>query len=90
MSDYTSSSSRPASPDDPLPELLPSAYRFNWDPSSRRPGPASISETMEGRGDHFTMTPSVDIYGAILSIASLQLGTVPSQWSSALHGFHVT
>jgi hypothetical protein len=67
MSDYTSSPSRPASPVGPLPDLptaRPSAYRFNWDPASRRPGPASVSETTEGRGDHFTTTPKVDIYGA--------------------------
>ncbi|KAH8984052.1 Vps54-like protein-domain-containing protein [Lactarius akahatsu] len=91
MSDYTSSPSRPASPVGPLPDLpiaRPSAYRFNWDPTLRRPGPASVSETTEGRGDYFTTTPKVDIYGATSSTANLQLGVVPSQWSSAKHGFH--
>lgn len=91
MSDYTSSPSRPASPVGALPDLptaRPFAYRFNWDPTSRRPGPGSVSETTEGRGDHFSTTPKVDIYGASSSTASLQLSTVPSQWSSAKHGFH--
>ncbi|KAH9066196.1 Vps54-like protein-domain-containing protein [Lactarius vividus] len=92
MSDYTSSPSRPASPIGPLPDLptaRPSAYRFNWDPTLRRPGPASVSETTEGRGDYFTTTPKVDIYGATSSsAANVQLGVVPSQWSSAKHGFH--
>ncbi|KAI9445991.1 Vps54-like protein-domain-containing protein [Lactarius indigo] len=91
MSDYTSSPSRPASPVGPLPDLptaRPSAYRFNWDPTLRRPGPASVSETTEGRGDYFTTTPKVDIYGATSSASNLQLSVVPSQWSSAKHGFH--
>ncbi|KAI9450725.1 Vps54-like protein-domain-containing protein [Lactarius psammicola] len=91
MSDYTSSPSRPASPVGPLPDLptaRPSAYRFNWDPTLRRPGPASVSETTEGRGDYFTTTPKVDIYGATSSATNLQLSVVPSQWSSAKHGFH--
>jgi vacuolar protein sorting-associated protein 54 len=91
MSDYASSPSRPASPVAPppdLPTVRPSAYRFNWDPASRRPGPGSVSETTEGRGDYFSTTPKVDIYGASSSAASLQLNTVPSQWSSAKHGFH--
>jgi vacuolar protein sorting-associated protein 54 len=95
MSEYTSSPSRPASPVGTLPPLpdiptaRPIAYRFNWDPTSRRlAGPRSISETTEGRGDYFTSTPKVDIYGASSSIAASQEGTVPSQWSSAKHGFH--
>ncbi|KAI0253534.1 Vps54-like protein-domain-containing protein [Lactifluus subvellereus] len=91
MSDYTSSPSRPASPVGALPDLptaRPFAYRFNWDPASRRPGPGSVSETTEGRGDYFSTTPKVDIYGASSSTASLQPNTIPSQWSSAKHGFH--
>ncbi|KAH9980866.1 Vps54-like protein-domain-containing protein [Lactifluus volemus] len=91
MSDYTSSPSRPASPASALPDLptaRPSAFRFDWDPSSRRPGPRSVSETTEGRGDYFSSTPKVDIYGASSSVASVQLGSIPSQWSSAKHGFH--
>jgi vacuolar protein sorting-associated protein 54 len=91
MSDYTSSPSRPASPASALQDLptaRPSAFRFDWDPSSRRPGPGSVSETTEGRGDYFSSTPKVDIYGASSSVASIQLGSIPSQWSSAKHGFH--
>jgi vacuolar protein sorting-associated protein 54 len=97
MSEYTSSPSRPASPVAALPPLpdiptvRPLAYRFNWDPTSRRPGgPRSVSETTEGRGDYFSSTPKVDIYGASSSTAALPLATVPSQWSSAKHGFHGT
>jgi len=90
MSDYTSSSSRPASPVAPSPDpptARPHAYRFNWDPAARLPGPGSVSETTEARGDYFFSTPKVDIYGAS---SSSQLATVPSQWSSAKHGFHGT
>ena len=93
MTDYTSSPSRPASPAVPLPDIStarPLPYRFSWDPTSRRPGPASVSEITEGRGDYFTSTPKVDIYGASSSTATSQLGTVPQQWSSAKHGFHGT
>lgn len=93
MTDYTSSPSRPASPAVPLPDIStarPLPYRFSWDPTSRRPGPASVSEITEGRGDYFTSTPKVDIYGASSSTATSQLGTVPRQWSSAKHGFHGT
>ncbi|KAA1469206.1 Vps54-domain-containing protein [Dentipellis sp. KUC8613] len=90
MSDYTSEHSRPASPVGPLPDIAnaqgKAAYRFNWD--SRRPGPGSVSETTEGRGDYFSVTPKVDIYGASASSANLALDAVPSQWSSAKNGFH--
>ncbi|KAI0064444.1 Vps54-domain-containing protein [Artomyces pyxidatus] len=90
MSDYTSSPSRPASPVGPLPEITTArpAYRFNWDPAARRPGPGSVSETTEGRGDYFNATPRVDIYGASASSSTLVHSAVPSQWSSAKHGFH--
>ncbi|KAH9989944.1 Vps54-like protein-domain-containing protein [Russula vinacea] len=91
MSDYTSSPSRPASPLVPSPDPLtaqPHAYRFNWDHATRLPGPGSVSETTEARGDYFSLTPRVDIYGASSSSLTAQLGTVPSQWSSAKHGFH--
>ncbi|TFY63612.1 hypothetical protein EVG20_g6246 [Dentipellis fragilis] len=90
MSDYTSEHSRPASPVGPLPDIAnahgKAAYRFNWD--SRRPGPGSVSETTEGRGDYFSVTPRVDIYGASASSTNLALDAVPSQWSSAKNGFH--
>ncbi|KAH9956609.1 Vps54-like protein-domain-containing protein [Russula dissimulans] len=91
MSDYTSSPSRPGSPTAPLSDLptaRPLAYRFNWDLASRHPGPGSVSEATEGRGDYFASTPKVDVYGASSSAAASQLSTVPSQWSSAKHGFH--
>ncbi|KAI9509602.1 Vps54-like protein-domain-containing protein, partial [Russula earlei] len=91
MSDYTSSPSRPASPVGQLPDLPTShaqAYRFIWDHPSSRPGPGSVSETTEGRGDYFASTPKVDIYGPSSSTAASLSGTVPSQWSSAKHGFH--
>ncbi|KAF7970219.1 hypothetical protein HWV62_24748 [Athelia sp. TMB] len=84
MSDYTSNSpSRPGSPVGNLPEI-PSTrpYRFQFDPTRR--GPASVSETTEGRGgDYFGVSPRVDIFGA--SSAALE---VPSEWSSSRHGFH--
>ena len=90
MSDYTSNSSRPASPvaasPDP-PTARPQAYRFNWDAAARLPGPGSVSETTDARGGYFSSTPRVDIYGAS---SSSQLAIVPSQWSSARHGFHGT
>ena len=88
MSDYDSESSRPATPVGPLPDIPNSrpAYRFNWDHASRRPGPASISETTEGRGDYFDATPKVDIYGA--STTNLVSTNVSSEWSSSKHGFH--
>ncbi|KAI0039918.1 Vps54-domain-containing protein [Auriscalpium vulgare] len=88
MSDYTSNPSRPASPVGPLPDIVtarPAAYRFNWDASTRRPGPGSVSEATEGRGDYFAATPRIDIYGASTSSAP---SAIPAQWSSAKHGFH--
>lgn len=90
MSDYTSNSSRPASPVAVSPDPLtarPQAYRFNWDAAARLQGPGSVSETTDARGGYFSSTPRVDIYGAS---SSSQLAAVPSQWSSAKHGFHGT
>ncbi|KAI0313659.1 Vps54-like protein-domain-containing protein [Amylostereum chailletii] len=92
MSDYTSNPSRPGSPVGSLRDVPTTrqAYRFNWDSSTRRPGPRSVSETTEGRGDYFSTTPKVEIYGAAGSASSthLALNTVPAEWSSAKHGFH--
>lgn len=88
MSDYTSNPSRPGSPIAPLPDIMtarPAAYRFNWDPASRKPGPGSVSETTEGRADYFSATPKVEIYGA--STTNL-LQDVTNEWSSSRHGFH--
>lgn len=88
MSDYASTPSRPGSPIGELPSFSaarPSAYRFNWD--SRRPGPGSVSETTEGRGDYFANNAPYDVY-TNGSLANLALGAIPSEWSSSRHGFN--
>jgi vacuolar protein sorting-associated protein 54 len=76
MSNYTSSPITPSHWQSrrgflDLPTARPSAFQFDWDPVSRRPGPVGVSETTEGRGDHFTTTPKVDIYGATSSAANI-------------------
>ncbi len=87
MSDYASTSSRPASPVADLPNITTARpYRFTWDAANRRPGPGSISETTEGRGDYFGQTASYELHTS--SATSLPLGAVPSDWSSSIHGFH--
>ncbi|KII89130.1 hypothetical protein PLICRDRAFT_40765 [Plicaturopsis crispa FD-325 SS-3] len=90
MSEHSSSISRPASPVGPLPDLHPARpYRFNWDPSSRRPaGPGSVSETTEGRGgDYFaSQTPAFGAFNT--SSTNLAQGALPEDWSSSKHGFH--
>ncbi|KAI0815998.1 Vps54-like protein-domain-containing protein [Trametes gibbosa] len=91
MSDYASTPSRPASPVGELPSFSaarPNAYRFNWDPATRRPGPESVSGTTEGRGDYFANNAQYDIYGNV-SFANLALGTLPTEWSSTKLGFNV-
>ncbi|KAI0820203.1 Vps54-like protein-domain-containing protein [Trametes gibbosa] len=90
MSDYASTPSRPASPVGELPSFSaarPNAYRFNWDPATRRPGPESVSGTTEGRGDYFANNAQYDIYGNV-SFANLALGTLPTEWSSTKLGFN--
>lgn len=86
MSDYTSNPSRPASPVGERPDL-PTArpYRFSFD-GSRRKGPASVSETTEGRGDYFGAAPKLDLYGGAMD--SLAPGALPSEWSSTKQGFN--
>ncbi|KAJ8480715.1 hypothetical protein ONZ45_g15568 [Pleurotus djamor] len=86
MSDGSSTPSRAGTPVASLPDI-PNArpYRFTWDQSSRR-GPESVSGTTEGRGDYITARPRIDFLNA--STTSLALGAVPSEWSSAKHGFH--
>ena len=88
MSDSSSILSRPSSP---LLDLLPAArpYRFTWDPTSRRPGPESVSGTTEGRGggDLFSAQPRLSFLNNSSSL-SLQQGALPSEWSSSKHGFH--
>ncbi|KAF9036624.1 vacuolar protein sorting-associated protein 54 [Panaeolus papilionaceus] len=91
MSDTSSlAPSRPHTPVGQTPLALPTArpYRFTWDPSSRRPGPESVSGTTEGRGgDDFAATPHP--FGFLNhSTASLALGSIPPEWSSSRTGFH--
>ncbi|KAH9900817.1 Vps54-domain-containing protein [Cubamyces lactineus] len=89
MSDYASTPSRPASPVGELPSFSASrtnAYRFNWD-SARKPGPGSVSETTEGRGDYFANNATYDVFNSG-SVASLALGTLPPEWSSSRQGFN--
>ncbi|KAI1791647.1 Vps54-domain-containing protein [Ganoderma leucocontextum] len=85
MSDYASTPSRTASPVGDLPSFAASrSYRFNYD--QRRPGPGSVSETTEGRGDYLGAGAPYDVYGNG-SLSSLQ-GTLPPEWSSSKHGFN--
>jgi vacuolar protein sorting-associated protein 54 len=88
MSDHSSSPSRSGTPVGDLPGV-PAArpYRFTWDPSSRRKGPGSVSETTEGRGgDYFGVMPRVDLNGVVST--SLAQEALPMEWSSSKHGFH--
>ncbi|KAF9447663.1 Vps54-domain-containing protein [Macrolepiota fuliginosa MF-IS2] len=90
MSDLSDTPSRPATPTaDHIPTARP--YRFTWDPSTRRPGPESVSGTTEGRGaDYFNPpTPTPFPLGVLnTSTTSLTLGALPNEWSSSKHGFH--
>ncbi|KAH9930608.1 Vps54-like protein-domain-containing protein [Fomitopsis serialis] len=89
MSDDSSTPSRPPTPVAELPsssQVRP--YRFTWDPTSaRKTGPGSVSATTEGHADYFGNATPYDLYGNA-SLASLQLGALPAEWSSAKHGFH--
>ncbi|KAH9950264.1 Vps54-domain-containing protein [Amylocystis lapponica] len=88
MSDHSSALSRPASPVGELPNFSAARpYRFTWDPASRRPGPGSVSETTEGRGDYFANATPYELFNTA-SLSSLPLGALPTDWSSARHGFH--
>ncbi|KAI9061503.1 Vps54-domain-containing protein [Trametes sanguinea] len=90
MSDYASTPSRPASPVGDLPSFTASRaapYRFNWDSATRRPGPGSISETTEGKGDYFANHAPYDLLNNG-SVASLPAGALPLEWSSSKHGFN--
>lgn len=90
MSDQQSlaSTSRPASPVGQLPDFSTSQpFRFAWDASARKQGPASVSgTTTDGRGDYFAYRPSLGNLN--FSTASLALGAIPPEWSSAKHGFN--
>ncbi|KAH8106877.1 Vps54-domain-containing protein [Cristinia sonorae] len=87
MSDYASTSSRPASPVGELPNIRNARpFRFNYDAGARK-GPASVSETTEGRGgDYFASNAPIPALNT--SETSLALGALPTEWSSTRHGFH--
>ena len=86
MSDYASTPSRPGSPVGDLPSFAASrSFRFNYD--QRRPGPGSVSETTEGRGDYLAHNAPYDVFNNA-SLTSLALGSLPSEWSSSRHGFN--
>lgn len=89
--DDESLTSRPQSPVSVVHDQLHTArpYRFTWDPSSRRPGPESVSGTTEGRGggDYFSAQPRLGLLNTSSSL-TLALGALPQEWSSAKHGFH--
>ena len=89
MSDQESvpSTSRPGSPVAPLPELSAARpYRFTWDASTRKPGPASVSGTSEGRGDYISYRAPLGQFN--ISASSLTLGAIPPEWSSTKQGFN--
>jgi vacuolar protein sorting-associated protein 54 len=93
MSDVTSNPSRPQSPVasvygvNDLPTSRP--YRFVWDPSTRRPGPESVAGTTEGGRDYITGNGQYPL-GVLNNPSSLnlELSSIPSEWSSAKHGFN--
>src|ERR1700722_8275755 len=88
MSDHSSSPSRAASVADFTPPDAQTArpYRFTWDPSTRKPGPRSVSETTEGKGDYFpTHLHSGTLNSSLVNLAP---GAFPAEWSSSKHGFH--
>ncbi|KAF8511112.1 Vps54-domain-containing protein [Hysterangium stoloniferum] len=81
--------SRPGSPDrpvPPLPETRQPVYRFNWDPSLRRPGPGSVSEATERRDDTYG-SPAAAAAFHLNNFSSLSLA-LPHEWSSSKHGFN--
>ncbi|KAJ7582985.1 vacuolar protein sorting-associated protein 54 [Mycena floridula] len=83
-SDGESSISRPTTPVTALP-ITARPYRFTWDPSSRRPGPESVSgTTTDGQPDYF----ATNFGGFHLNASNLTLGSLPVEWSSSKHGFH--
>ena len=92
MSDQSSSStSRPASPVASVPEVTSpntKPYRFNWETASFRNGPPSVSGTSyyEGNADYITGRQPTNLFN--MSLASLTLGSLPSNWSSSVNGFH--
>lgn len=88
MSDYVSSPSRPATPVPALPEIpIARPFRLNWDTSSRVRGPASVSETTEGRGGDYYAAP-FRLELPNLSTVNIAPGALPQEWSSSTQGFN--
>ncbi|TCD63552.1 hypothetical protein EIP91_005298 [Steccherinum ochraceum] len=86
-----SDSSRPVSPVGELPNISSAAsgqrpFRFNYDVGRR--GPASVSETTEGRGGDYFASSAAPGHAFHPSETSLALGALPTEWSSTRHGFH--
>src|ERR1700733_2267460 len=87
MSDHSSSPSRAASVVDLSPGIQTARpYRFTWDPSTRMPGPGSVSEATEGKGDYIESRLRPDALNA--NLTTLAPGALPAEWSSTKHGFH--
>lgn len=89
MSDTSTSPSRVGTPVSVVGDEIHTArpYRFTWDPSTRKPGPESVSGTTEGRGDYFhTHLPPLGFLN--ISTTTLAVGALPEEWSSTRHGFH--
>ena len=97
MSDYASTSSRPASPVADLPAIPNTTrpYRFTWDSVNKRPGPGSVSESTEGRGGDYigvTLGPYGEVHTPLTANVALA-GAGPAvglgaDWTSSVHGFH--
>ena len=87
MSEHSSAPSRATSPVNIPPSTQPTRpYRFTWDPSTYKPGPGSVSEATEGRGDYFATRLRPDLFNA--APTALPLGSLPTAWSSSKHGFY--
>lgn len=83
------STSRPGSPVAPLPDFTSARpYRFTWDASTRKPGPASVSGTSEGRGDYISYRAQHGQFD--ISSSTLALGAMPNDWSSSKQGLNGT
>jgi vacuolar protein sorting-associated protein 54 len=95
MSDTASSSSRPTSPAPTVAATAAGApvsarpYRFHWDPAAaRRAGPGSVISESTGVGADWVGGGAGALYAQNTSTASLPLGALPAEWSSARNGFH--
>ncbi|KAJ4487727.1 vacuolar protein sorting-associated protein 54 [Lentinula aciculospora] len=70
----------------PTADPSSSRYRFTWDPERR--GPESVSGTTAHGQDYFAAAPAGLGFHFGGSTASLNLGALPTEWSSSKHGFH--